>query len=659
MKTIKVFLASSDELIEERKEFGFLFCHLNRVFRPRGLYLELVPWEFLDSSMGPLHKQQEYNLELESCEMCMVLYWNKFGEYTYEEFSYAYERLKQGYNPRKLYVFFKEPGTISPELQSFKDRFDENYGHFYCKFETLDALKFEFLVQFEAYQNTNLLTVEESVVKFDNIEITHINNLPFACNDSQLKEYISKVDVVDEKIKLLLELYTVAPDENRKHRLDEAKLEKRKLLEALAVYQQAILHNALQVAKMTSVRIDQCSRDAVEAFKNGDVARANKILQQFDNDEDTSVSNYEYACALMNQEKQNGIVLIDTFLLKASFAMSDSSISLNERVMRADTFYQKAFVLAERFNIETSRKYDILSRYTAFLIDNAIYEKALDNCRELERLSAFDLSEKSKLYNLWGNVYDSLYQHSQALELYNKAYSTISGTDNIIELYNTLTNLGSVMFSLNKHKDALTYYLNAFRTIEGDVFVHKTLFARCYTNIGAVYDALGNWDKALECHKRAFELYEDLYGLSDINIAICHNNIGTTILKTDPVDALRHFSEALNVCNKIKGYYHPTTSVCYMNMGQGYEAVGEYDAALSCYEKAHDIRIRVFGNHHEIIATTSMSIGAVYYLSGEYEQALKVYEDAARICKNQGQKAEAEKYISYIKALMSAHTPNV
>ncbi|MBQ8856189.1 MAG: hypothetical protein IJ023_08605 [Bacteroidales bacterium] len=51
MKTIKVFLASSDELEMERLLFDSLFNHLNRIFRPRGLYLELSKWEYLDSSM--------------------------------------------------------------------------------------------------------------------------------------------------------------------------------------------------------------------------------------------------------------------------------------------------------------------------------------------------------------------------------------------------------------------------------------------------------------------------------------------------------------------------------------------------------------------------------------------------------------------------------
>ena len=54
MKTIKVFLASSEELEMERLQFDSLFNHLNRIFRPRGLYLELSMWEYLDKNMDKL-----------------------------------------------------------------------------------------------------------------------------------------------------------------------------------------------------------------------------------------------------------------------------------------------------------------------------------------------------------------------------------------------------------------------------------------------------------------------------------------------------------------------------------------------------------------------------------------------------------------------------
>ena len=102
-----MFLASSDELTHERLQFDSLFNHLNRIFRPRGLYLELSMWEYLDSSMGKKHKQEEYNEELKTCEMCIVMFWTRFGEYTNEELMTAYSELKEGRNPKKLYVFLR------------------------------------------------------------------------------------------------------------------------------------------------------------------------------------------------------------------------------------------------------------------------------------------------------------------------------------------------------------------------------------------------------------------------------------------------------------------------------------------------------------------------------------------------------------------------
>ena len=49
------------------------------------LNIQLVKWEFLDSSMGPKHKQEDYNEELHDCGICLVLFWTRFGDYTAEE----------------------------------------------------------------------------------------------------------------------------------------------------------------------------------------------------------------------------------------------------------------------------------------------------------------------------------------------------------------------------------------------------------------------------------------------------------------------------------------------------------------------------------------------------------------------------------------------
>lgn len=70
MKSVKVFIASSEELRLERLEIADMIQQLNRV---------LKPW---DVEIDPLDNYDEYYRKLKNCEMCLVLYWTKFEDQT-------------------------------------------------------------------------------------------------------------------------------------------------------------------------------------------------------------------------------------------------------------------------------------------------------------------------------------------------------------------------------------------------------------------------------------------------------------------------------------------------------------------------------------------------------------------------------------------------
>ena len=110
-----------------------------------GIQVIAVEWENLDASMGAPHKQDEYNEKLRECDMCMVLYWTKFGMYTKTELDTAYNEKIAGKNPQKLWVYFKEiddPSKLpTEELKEFRDSFPTKYGHFYTPFANFDTLK--------------------------------------------------------------------------------------------------------------------------------------------------------------------------------------------------------------------------------------------------------------------------------------------------------------------------------------------------------------------------------------------------------------------------------------------------------------------------------------------------------------------------------------
>lgn len=179
MKTIKVFIASSKELHEERLAIPFLFQQLNRDLKSKGIAFEPVKWEYLDASMGPLHKQEEYNIELKTCEICIALFWTRFGEYTKSEFETAYHEMLAGRNPRKLIVYFKDAEEISPDLKVFKDSFATEYGQFSFQFESLKTLRLNIILQLLDYTrltDKDLPTVYKSIVEMAIMQDAESNN---------------------------------------------------------------------------------------------------------------------------------------------------------------------------------------------------------------------------------------------------------------------------------------------------------------------------------------------------------------------------------------------------------------------------------------------------------------------------------------------------
>ena len=204
MKTIKIFIASSNELKDERVLMASLANELSTRLEKVGIQVIAVEWESLDSSMNEEHKQEEYNEKLRECDMCMVLYWTKFGMYTKTELDTAYKEKIEGKNPQKVWVYFKEvddPSNMpTEELKEFRDSFPTKYGHFYTPFANFDTLKAHFLLQFMEYQSQalqgkSIVEVKDGKVTSDGKEYVNLQNVPFAGNNEEYnatKKSISK-----------------------------------------------------------------------------------------------------------------------------------------------------------------------------------------------------------------------------------------------------------------------------------------------------------------------------------------------------------------------------------------------------------------------------------------------------------------------------------
>lgn len=142
---IKIFVASSSELAEERKGLAGPVLKLNRWLADRGEEERVVleKWEYLDSAMGVDHKQEEYNRVLRDCDAAVGLCWRKFGEYTEQEVTVAREEIRGRRRVRRLEVWFKaaEETEMTAELLSFRGRLTKEWRIREKGFSSMDELR--------------------------------------------------------------------------------------------------------------------------------------------------------------------------------------------------------------------------------------------------------------------------------------------------------------------------------------------------------------------------------------------------------------------------------------------------------------------------------------------------------------------------------------
>ncbi|MEO6720602.1 MAG: hypothetical protein ABIN67_09545 [Ferruginibacter sp.] len=154
MKKIKIFLASSNELKEERDQFKLFIAHLNDKFIENKIYLKIIQWEYFLDAISETRLQDEYNKALAKCDIALCLFFTKVGAYSEEEFNTAYTIFKATGKPR-IWTYFKDAsittGSITSEINTllaFKKRLAE-LGHFFTTYQNTPDLHNKFRNQLD------------------------------------------------------------------------------------------------------------------------------------------------------------------------------------------------------------------------------------------------------------------------------------------------------------------------------------------------------------------------------------------------------------------------------------------------------------------------------------------------------------------------------
>lgn len=170
MDTIQIFIASSSELVDDRKEFRDFLSVENDRLHKKEIYLELVQWENFLDAVSQTSKQNDYNIELKKSQIVICLFYTRAGKYTQAEFDAALQQFKETGSPL-IYTYFKtgapepEPADeFAKDLTSFKKRLSD-IGHFYTSYNNMDDLKYQFRKQLDRLEDKGIIHVQQEVAE--------------------------------------------------------------------------------------------------------------------------------------------------------------------------------------------------------------------------------------------------------------------------------------------------------------------------------------------------------------------------------------------------------------------------------------------------------------------------------------------------------------
>ena len=687
MKTFKIFVASSNELKNERQELAKLANSLNNVLEPLNTHVIMVEWEDLDASMGVAHKQEEYNTKLRECEMCIVLYWSKFGIWTKQELDIAYSELRAGNNPKKLYVYFKNGGdkAPTPELTEFRESFDKNYGHFPSDFENFDTLKAHFLLQFMEYQNellqdSKIVEVKDGKVLVGGKEYVDLANVPFAGNNEEynrLKKDIKKTE------RLLAGMDTDDPE------YEEYTKDLQQLQEKLSSMESNLWDTAISITKLRNQKSSERLQRAIVAFEQGDDKGANAILKE---EEIYCDAQHNISLIKLGEEGKEGLKgNIEELLLKIKLLRQPNHVHHSTEELKAvieaddqitlllNKVIEYSTILYGEYSEETLRFYlpKRISYFNQPKRELPFIEKALDVAKNIytensnevisvyKRLSRIhrhhgDIKKSGEyleiIVNLSRNVYGEQSKeyiratlacnHKEDKHLqYEKAIALYKESEDVNALHSIYTQQ-LYYFIDNNDLDNIRKTINNLKELsisDDELLEHYSLIMRRLRSTSFSTDALAVAEKINDIEAVA-RIYFNCAHICIIKedydnaILYCEKAINTDTLYT--IDAYRYLadiyssqgeiSRAIEYVNKaldwaIKNDVNGTIADLYELLSNLYRDSHNLGKALDY--KLKEIEINEASEDQSWVASMSYDkLAKLYIMANQVDEALKIYK---------------------------------
>ena len=661
MKNITVFLASSDELKNDRNSFHSLVASLDEIFEPRGYRIRCRRWEDFSAFCTGSRTQDDYNRIVRASDICICMFHRKAGEYTIEEFNQALDEYVKSQSHPKTFVYIRAliEGEMEDEaLKRFKEDLFDRVGHYWCNYATDDAMKLHFVMQLEriipsvsgnaSVTEGNHFKIENGVVSLYGHKIAELDNLSFAAENPEylsLKESIARLNTEIARLRAtgVAELQPM---------IDEKQAELYKKRESLNRLESRLFDLALSINKLigSGTPVSERKRLAIEMFERGNSKGVVEILNEKDIAADAAQARKEieqgkllvdFGRSLIEAGLQKTRSLAEEYVLRAKALMTDYAEP--RRFELACHAYEQGIELI-RANLSEEELAKSLFEYGCFLQANKRYDLAevryrenLDICQRLAAISpyAYEPGLAGTQNNL-GVLYNNTQRYKESEKMYLSAlkiYQRLTAANPQVyepDLAETQNDLGILYSDTRRYEESEEMYLSAMeirrRLAAANPQVYEPYLVMTQYNLGCLYSDTQRYEDSEKMYLSAMEIRRRLAVANpqvyEPDLADTQYNLGCLYYNIQRYeDSEEMYLSALEVYRRLTAVnpqvYEPYLVRACNNLSFLFLAQGNFEEAERYAREGSKYDF----THHTIYTNLAASL----LLQGRYAEAEEIY----------------------------------
>ena len=668
MKNITVFLASSDELKNDRNSFHSLVASLDEIFEPRGYRIRCRRWEDFSAFCTGTRTQDDYNRIVRASDICICMFHRKAGEYTIEEFNQALDEYVKNQSHPKTFVYIRAliEGEMEDEaLKRFKEDLFDRVGHYWCNYATDDAMKLHFVMQLEriipsvsgnaSVTEGNHFKIENGVVSLYGHKIAELDNLSFAAENPEylsLKESIARLNTEIARLRAtgVAELQPM---------IDEKQAELYKKRESLNRLESQLFDLALSINKLigSGTPVSERKRLAIEMFERGNSKGVVEILNEKDIAADA---------AQARKEIEQGKLLVDSGRSLIEAGLQKTRSLAEEYVLRVKALMTD-YAEPRRFELACHAYEQGIELVRANLSEEELAKSLFEYGCFLQANKRYDLAEVRYRENL------DIYQRLAAIspQVYEPDLAMVQN------------NLGTLYEDTRRYGESEEMFLSVMeirrRLVAANPQVYEPDLAGIQNNLGILYKDTQRYEDSEKMYLSAMEIYRRLAAVNpqvyEPDLAMAQSNLGTLYKDTRRYeDSEKLCLSAMEIRRRLAvanpQVYEPDLADTQYNLGCLYYNIQRYEESEEMYLSALEVYQRLTAVNPQVyepyLVRACNNLSFLFLAQGNFEEAERyaregakydsthhtIYTNLAASLLLQGRYAEAEEiYLRYKEEL--------